>query len=494
MKSSSWWRDGVEPPSFAPLTRDLSTDVVVVSAGITGLTTALNLARGGRTVVVLESATIGGGTSGHTSAHLTVETDTDLDQLRTRVGEDNAAAAVRANRVGIERIAALDAEMSGLGRFARVPGWLWTDDPSELDRLASMAELYRRYGESAEAPVDVPLPGGRRGMRLDRQGMFHPVGYLAGLARLAAQAEVRIHEGTEVVDWDGGDQVRIAARGGPTVTARELVLATHTPPGMVPSVQTRMSPSMSCLIAVRPTAPFPPGLYWDMADPYHYLRPLDDGRWLLGGEDYKPGTDQPDLALDRLTVWAREQLDLREVTGRWVHMWFEPADGVPYIGRLPLRSHVWVATGFSGTGLTWGTFAAETLADAILHDRPDQPAFSPARLRPLGSADRMVKDQVEVMWHLIGDRLKPAGDLHPADLAPGQGRLVTIDGRKVALYRDDLGALHALNPSCKHMGCVVDWNELDKTWDCPCHGGRYRADGTRFWGPPMGDLEKRRIG
>jgi Rieske Fe-S protein len=256
-----------------------------------------------------------------------------------------------------------------------------------------------------------------------------------------------------------------------------------------------MAPYLSFLIVIRPRQPIPAALFWDMDDPYHYVRPLSDGRWLVGGEDFKPGTGDPHEALSKLEDWSRKHLLADGVDARWTHMWFEPADGVPYVGRLPLRIGAWVATGFSGTGLTWGTAAAERIAARILGQEEDEldRAFTPSRLAVLGSADRLAEEGASVMWHLIADRLRPSGPQHPSDLQPGEGRIVTVDGRKIGVYRDEGGELHAVSPVCRHMGCIVGWNALDRTWDCPCHGGRYRADGTRFWGPPMGDLERRKI-
>jgi glycine/D-amino acid oxidase-like deaminating enzyme/nitrite reductase/ring-hydroxylating ferredoxin subunit len=491
-QTPEWWREA-QPPTFPELEGDHTADVVVVGAGITGLTTALLLAREGKRVRVLESGRVGGGTTGHTSAHLTVETDTDLDALRRRVGDEGARAAVQAGRKAIERIAALDQEMGGRSQFVRVPGYLWARTQSELDRIEKMAGLYVEYGEKAQAPVEVPLPNGRRGMRLDDQAMFHPVRYIAGLAELCAQAGVHIHESSEVCDWDSGTPTISTTRGG-SVRAEHLVLATHTPPGMVPSVQTRLGPQMSFLITVHPQQPIPAALYWDMADPYHYVRPMPDGQLLVGGADFKPGNGNTDDALAELEEWARVELQAGAATARWTHMWFEPADGIPYIGRLPLRQGVWVGTGYSGTGLTWGTFAAERITAGILgQDTEQDKLFSPSRLQLLGSVDRMAKDQAEVMWHLVADRLRPSGDHHPKDLKPGEGRVLTVDGRKVGVYRDDSGELHAVSPVCKHMGCIVGWNALDRTWDCPCHGGRYLADGTRFWGPPMSNLERKKL-
>lgn len=175
-------------------------------------------------------------------------------------------------------------------------------------------------------------------------------------------------------------------------------------------------------------------------------------------------------------------------------MWFEPVDGLPFIGRLPGRPGVWVATGFSGTGLTWGTYAAQRIVAGIVgQEQHDDRYLSPSRLDLRGSYDRFVRDQVEVVWHLVGDRLRSGGDLHPSALPRGQGMVLEVDGRKLGVYRDEAGKLHGVSPVCRHMGCIVAWNALDRTWDCPCHGGRYRADGTRFFGPPTADLERHAI-
>jgi nitrite reductase/ring-hydroxylating ferredoxin subunit len=256
-----------------------------------------------------------------------------------------------------------------------------------------------------------------------------------------------------------------------------------------------MAPYMSNLVAVRPRELLPRALFWDTDDPYHYVRPVGDGLVLVGGEDFRPGTEDPRAALDRLERWARARFDAGPAEVRWTHLWFEPVDGVPFIGRLPLRGQVWVGTGYSGTGLTWGTYAALAIAAGIQGEAHlGLTLFSPARLDLLGSADRLLRDQAEVAWHLVADRLRPGGDLHPEDLARGEGRILSVGGGKVAVYRDDAGQLHALSPVCRHMGCIVGWNALDRTWDCPCHGGRYAADGTRLSGPPMRSLSRRSLG
>jgi glycine/D-amino acid oxidase-like deaminating enzyme/nitrite reductase/ring-hydroxylating ferredoxin subunit len=438
---------------------------------------------------LLEATRIAEGTTARSSAHLTVESDTDPDQLQRRVGDAGAEAAIRAGRFGIERVAALDAEAGGRARFRRVSGWLWARDERELAHVVEVASVYERFGERATAPAAIRIGDHRfRGMELHDQAMIDPVTYLHGLLRLALAAGVVVHEQSEVVDWEGGATVSATTRHG-RVRGSELVLATHTPIGLVGTLQTRLSPCMSYLVAGTPSRALPTGLYWDLDEPYHYVRTLDDGRVLIGGEDLAPGTGDGRTAVSRLVEWGRHWLGLGQVDAAWSDLWFESADGLPYVGRLPLHPHVWVGTGYSGTGLTWGTFAGERIAAAILGEpRPDDEHFAPSRLSMVGSADRMVHAQLDVGWHMVVDRLRPAGDLRPQDLSPGEGRILAIDGHKVGVFRDDDGKLYAVSPVCRHLGCLVGWNALDRTWDCPCHGGRYRADGTRFYGPPMKDL------
>jgi glycine/D-amino acid oxidase-like deaminating enzyme/nitrite reductase/ring-hydroxylating ferredoxin subunit len=493
MESGYWHRQRADRVARPTLDRDLEVAVCVVGAGITGLTAALLLRRAGYAVVVLEAGRIGSGTTGHSSAHLTVMTDVPLTKLRARVGEDAATAAVLIGRGAIERIAALDRETGGVSGFQRVPGFLWARSPEELHEIGRIATLLDACGERAEAPVDVPLPGGLRGLVVHDQAMFDPLAYLHGLAALAEREGVNIYEHTPVEDWRGGAPCEVRSRER-TVRSDHLVLATHTPPGFVPSVQARMAPYSSYVVTVRLSEPLPPGLYWDLADPYHYLRPLPGGRALVGGADHKPGAEDALDQVEALETWARERLSVEGVEDRWMHELFEPADGLPFVGRLPGQSSVWVGSGYSGTGLTWGTFAAERIARGIAGESGERADrfWSPRRVE-LAGIDRIAVEGFDMIWRFVADRLRADGDLHPGDLLPGEGRLVDVEGQKVAVYHDPTHGLQVLSPVCRHMGCVVHWNALDRTWDCPCHGGRYRADGVRLYGPPTRDLEKRSL-
>jgi Rieske Fe-S protein len=251
---------------------------------------------------------------------------------------------------------------------------------------------------------------------------------------------------------------------------------------------------MSYVLGLKVKEALPPALLWDTSDPYHYMRRVRDasGEYLLvGGEDHKTGQEKDPVGrLEALLEYARRRFPVESVMCSWSHQVFEPADGFPFVGRSPGQDHVLVAGGFSGTGLTFGTMAG-TLLSALAQgmETPAAALFSPARVKPLAAAKEFLRENLNVAWHLVADRLKS----HPGDglspLKPCQGRIMDIDGKEVAAYLDETSQLHLLSPVCPHAGGIVAWNELERTWDCPCHGGRFLPTGEVMCSPPTRNLE-----
>jgi Rieske Fe-S protein len=297
---------------------------------------------------------------------------------------------------------------------------------------------------------------------------------------------------TRVTKVEDGKRCRISAPPY-TVIARSVIEATHTPLNLNLAVQTRVAPYMTYLLGLRLESEPPAALLWDDDAPYHYLRRSpDEGLLLAGGEDHKPGEESdPEARFQELLGWVRARFPVRSIERRWCYEVFEPADGLPYIGRDPGRERVFLAAGYAGNGLTFGTIAGLMLSDLVRgRDNEWRDLFSPARLKPLASARDVVRENLNVAWHLIADRLRREEADGQPPLAAGEGRLLDVDGRKAAVYRDEANKLHVLSAVCRHAGCVVRWNAAAKTWDCPCHGGRYLPDGRLLCGPPTRDLRE----
>jgi nitrite reductase/ring-hydroxylating ferredoxin subunit len=296
-----------------------------------------------------------------------------------------------------------------------------------------------------------------------------------------------IHENSPVVEV-GDDAVQVAH--GPCVRAGAVVDATHTPVGLVASIQTRITAFTSYVIAARLDRPAEAALFWDTEDPYHYVRNQGADGLLVGGEDHRTGREEePAARLARLEEWTRKRFPVRSIEARWSHELFEPADGVPYIGALPGSPSRFVAAGFSGTGMTYGTVAARLLCDLLTDGAsPLEAVYSPRRVKPLAAARPMAEENLRVGWRFVVDRVAGLA-ARPAPLEPDSGRIERVGGRPRAVYRDVRGDLHVLSARCTHLRCLVAWNDLEKTWDCPCHGGRFHATGKPLYGPPTRGLD-----
>jgi len=493
------WID--HPPALAldgaRLERDLDVDVAVIGAGITGLTTALLLQREGLSVAVLERHRVGRGATSHSSGHLTAALDVPWRGLVSDFGKPAARSVAQASLAAIEAIGRLSGEVGVDAGLQHLPGFRYTQDPGETGELTREAELAADLGLPVSLVRETPLPFPvAAAIRYDNQATLHPVHYVSGLARAFVAAGGALYEDTPVLEVTDGEPCRVDIAGH-VVRARSVVEATHTPINVVVGLQTRLGPYMTYVLSARLAGPAPAALCWDTEDPYHYFRPLAAGsdRLIAGGCDHKTGqpghgnggeTD-PFHALEQ---HVRARFDVQEVEQRWSFEVFEPADGLPYAGRLG-GGHVYVATGLSGTGLTFGTLCAHLLADLIAgRDHPLAKLLSPSRLKPVASARDVVRENANVAWHMVRDRLKGPDVATAASIAPGEGRIVELDGNRAAVYRNAQGALSVMSPVCTHMGCIVGWNASAATWDCPCHGGRYLPGGEVLSGPPTRGLSE----
>jgi glycine/D-amino acid oxidase-like deaminating enzyme/nitrite reductase/ring-hydroxylating ferredoxin subunit len=499
--TTPYWSVSASFPRFPRLDRDAEADVVVVGAGITGLTAAYALASAGRSVVVIDRARCASVDTGHTSAHLTMVTDTRLTELTDQLGRSHAQAVWDA---GLAAIAWID---DAVRRheiecgFGWVEGYLHLpqgeDNPKEVERLRSDAELAAELGFDASFVEETPLVG-TPGMRVEGQARIHPRRYLAGLAGAIVEAGGRIHEHTEAGEFS--DHPLSLTANGHRITCGDIVIATHNPLVGVGGTtgatlfQTKLALYSSYVVAGRVAKGVVPDvLLWDTADPYRYFR-VDPHRnhdvVILGGEDHKTGQ-----AADIAERYLRLEQALAalapgvELTHRWSGQVIETPDGLPYIGAT--AEHQYAGTGYAGNGITFGTLAGMMIADRILgRANPWTDLFDPARKALRHGLWDYLKENTSYPYYLIRDRFAGAEGRSLRSVKRGEGKVVERSGSRVAAYRDPDGTLTVRSATCTHMGCLVRWNPGEKTWDCPCHGSRFATDGTVISGPaesPLGE-------
>ncbi|HEY0627274.1 MAG TPA: FAD-dependent oxidoreductase [Allosphingosinicella sp.] len=504
-RSVSYWME-MAPVIDAPaLEQDETCDVVVIGSGIAGLSTAYELSRFGRSVIVIDRGGIGNGMTARTTAHLATELDDFYSELIRVRGEDEARLYYDSQVAAVNRIEAICRDEGIDADFARVDGFLF---PAEEDHKKDLEEEYqacRAIGVDVEWAERAPVPGLDTGMalRFPNQGRFHPTKYLAGLARAIEKNGGRLYANTVHVsdkEVDGG--VEITTERGPVIRAKVAVFATNSPTNDKVAIHTKQLPDRTYVVAGRvPKGSVPDALVWDTLEAYHYIRiqPLSGTEDLLivGGEDHRSG-EEPEIEkrLTDLEDWTRNRYpSFTRADYRWSGQVLEPIDFMPFSGRNPGSTNIYVHTGDSGQGITNGVAGSLTIAPLILgEDSRWAPVLDPSRKSATSttSVGEFVRGQAgavkNLAEHLGGGEISSVDELQP-----GQGALMRKGLHKIAVYKDEAGVVTQRSAACTHMGCIVHWNGFEKCWDCPCHGSQFAPDGEVLNGPavkPLAEVEE----
>ena len=498
------WHAGYDRSPNAPLTRDLEADVCVVGAGIAGLSVAAEAALAGLKVVVLDAASVGAGETSATSAHLTNVFDAGFTYIEKHHGTDATRVAANAHMAAIDRIEAIARQERIDCGFSRVDGFLFAHDESADAHIGSEQDVAERCAIARwkperlrEAPVG---PKARAALRFPNQGLFHPIAYLHGLASVVERHRGAIYEGTRVSIVHSGEPARVETSTGQVVTARFVMVATNSPMNDLVTMHTKQAPYHTYVVGLRakPGA-IGPALYWDTADPFHYVRVLEGGAddggadlLIVGGEDHKAAHETDcDRRWSDLESWARERFPAAgAATFKWSGQVMNSLDGLGYFGRNPGDTpNIFISTGDTGMGLTGGALAGLLVSDLMLgRPNPYADVFDPSR-KPFTAAAEFMKEQVDVVAQ-YADWITP-GAVDSIDAIPrNSGAIIRRGARKYAISRNAQGKVACVSAVCTHLGCIVGWNPAATTWDCPCHGSRFRPDGSVIHGPASRPLEE----
>jgi glycine/D-amino acid oxidase-like deaminating enzyme/nitrite reductase/ring-hydroxylating ferredoxin subunit len=442
-------------------------------------------------VAVLDDGPLVSGMTRMTTGHLTNALDDRYFELEKLHGAEAMRIAADSHSAAIERIDEIVRQEGIDCDFSRLDGYLFLaegDKPATLDRELDAA--HRAGLKEVERLARAPYQWDSGPcLRFPRQGQFHPLKYLAALARAIRRDGGLIFCNSHADHIEGGVPGLVHV-GRHVVTGDALVVATNVPINNRVAIHTKQAPYMTYVIAGRvPDGVVPKALAWDTGDPYHYIR-LHEDLLIIGGEDHKSGQahDSPQR-YRKLEAWARRRFPMMgEVEFMWGGQVMEPADYLAFIGRNPMdHENIFVATGDSGMGLTHGTIAGMVLCDLILgRQNPWAKLYSPARV-PIKAAAELAREDLN-MAAQYGDWLT-GGDVKSAEeIASDSGAVLRRGLEKIAAFRDASGELHECSAVCPHLGCIVQWNPGEKTWDCPCHGSRFDARGHVINGPANRDL------
>ena len=495
---ASLWQTTTEKFSSPAINHNREFDVIIVGGGITGLATALILQEGGKRCAVIEAKSLCFGTSGGTTAHLNTFFDTPYPTIIQNFDKEKAARVAEAARDAVALIERNIGKYEIDCQFERAPAYLFAQTDKQIGELEDISKACNDLGVRNSLVDDIPWPlDCRRAMLVDDQAKFHPTRYVMGLARAFTGLGGVIIENCRVHPPNDDEPIEIATPAG-KLKAEKLIFATHIPPGIT-YLNLRCAPYRSYAMAWKLKSDLPGSLAYDMYDPYHYYRTqkIDDTNYLIaGGEDHKTGHGSDTRECFRkLEEHVRKTFDVGEATNSWSSQYFEPVDGIAYIGYMPgKQSNILVATGFGGNGMTYSHISALIFAELLLGtDGKYHEVFDVGRNKPLASAKNFIRENLDVAAKWLG-KLLPADRLNEAqEMQPGEGRIVKIEGETTALHRDDSGELHAIDPTCTHMKCHVAWNAAEQSWDCPCHGARFSVKGEVLTGPADLNLERIQI-
>ena len=487
----SYWAKSTQGIEYPP-SGEADCDVAVLGGGIVGVTTALLLAREGAKVALLEARRIGSGATGNTTAKLSSLHGLTYADLASKLGAGVARTYGEANEAGISLVSSLVDELGIDCDLRRKPNFTYTEDHAHTSQLIDEVRAAEEAGLPAsfvtnvdELPYEVPAA-----VRFDGQAEFHPLRYLHALAAAAADAGCAVHERSRVVSVAQGEPCEVKTEHGATLRARHVVVATHLPILDRGLYFARNHPERSYVVLARLRGDVPQGMYLSDESTAHSLRSVQtpDGELLMvGGESHRVGEGDELERYRDLEEWTRERFDVESIEHRWATQDLIPNDKLPFVGRLwPFSAQVTTATGMRKWGLAMGTTAAAMLSDRALgRDNALDATFDPMRLHPLAAAPSLAKGTATVGFHFFRDRLQRGS----ADaLAPGEGAVVGDGLHQRAVFRDDDGKLHERSARCTHLGCIVRFNDAERSWDCPCHGSRFGVDGEVLEGPAVRPL------
>ena len=504
----SFWIDTTSIISYNTPNQDIKTEVLIIGGGIAGLTTAYKLLKAGKKVVLVEDGFIGSGESGRTTAHLTCALDDRYYYLENKFGEEAAKLAAESHAAAIDEIEKIVTDLNIDCAFKRVNGYLFLHESDKEENLDKELQATQKAGLRTTILKGIPALANaekQRCLAFSNQAQFHILHYLKGLAKAVdslggiiyteAHAENITKKGAKV--------------NGYTFSAEHIVVATNTPINDVVTMHTKQHAYRTYVIAGKiPKGQLPYSLWWDTGDqeskwvsqPYHYVRVENYNEkydlLISGGEDHKTGqADEEGIPetsrYDRLEAWTRNYFPMLEndLTYRWSGQVIEPVDSLGFMGKNPGDDRIYIITGDSGNGMTHSTIGAMIICDSIMGNKNKwEDLYNPSRIS-LNTAKDFVKEATNMASQYL-DWISGSDLKNTSDLPPGEGSILSSGLKKIAVYRDYDNSLKAFSAVCPHLGCIVQWNGDEKSFDCPCHGSRFTTDGTVINGPAQSDLNK----
>lgn len=495
--TKSYWRDSVKLPEFPSLDKDIEVDVCIVGGGITGITSAYLLANEGKKVAILEADQLLGGTTGHTTAKITAQHDLIYDELITNMGKSKARLYYEANMEALKFIKNTVETLNIDCDFKEQDSYVYSTTDEYEEKVKKEVRAYEKLSIDGGLVEKLPFDLGiRNAVVMRNQAQFHPLKYLVKLVDEITEKGVQIFSNTTAVNIETGENPTVLTSKDFRVTAKYVLACSHFPffEGLG-LYSTRMYADRAYIVAAKPKKNFPGGMYISADKPTRSVRSVTingEEMVLLVGESHKTGQSTDTMKhFDALEEFGQSVFGLEDISYRWSAQDLTTLDKVPYIGEItPGQPNILIATGFRKWGMSNGTAAALLMKDIVLGKKNSfRELYTPSRFYATPSIKNFLVQNANVAGHLIKGKLQTS-NTDPNTLENDEGAVIRINGERKGAYRDQEGKLHIVDTTCTHVGCEVEWNSGERSWDCPCHGSRFTYTGDVIEGPAEKPLQK----
>lgn len=495
---SSYWLDSVKnKPKFSKLDKNISTDVCIIGAGLFGLSCGYYLSKNGIKVTILDRNNISEKVSGHTTAKITSQHNLIYKYLIDSVGIQQAKQYLDANEEAIFNIKNIIQQENIDCDLEMQDSYVYTTDETEVSKIQLENKAVNSLGFNSEFVLDTPLPFKIKGaIKFPNQAQFNPIKYAYGLANKIIDNSGEIYTNTTVYDVKQDGENFIVSTKGNVVKSKYVIIASHYPFINAPGYYfLKMYQSTSYVIGVDIGDKIFDGMFINTKSPifsYRFANYNNKKLLLVGGADHKTGS-KIDLsnAYSILENEVKKFYPKCNVLYRWNTEDCITLDKIPYIGEFSnLMPNMYIGTGFNKWGMTSSNVAANIITNKILGKINNyEDVFKSTRFHPIKNSSELGNMIKESTNSIILNKFKvPEKNLD--SIKNDTGAVLEIDGEKLGIYKDKDGNIFSVKPICTHLGCLLSWNNIDKTWDCPCHGSRFDYTGKNIYNPAIKNLEK----
>lgn len=490
----SYWLSSTQPLNYPALDGDIEVDILIIGGGLAGIACAYQLLGQGASLAILEGNTVLGGVTAHTTAKITSQHGLIYDKIKTTMGDELAQQYADANQWAIHEIKRISDKHDIQCDYVTESAYIFTQEEKQLQKIEKEVNAAADLGIKASfvdsIPFNMPIKGA---VRFDDQARFHPLKFGLGVVKYVTEQGVQIFENSRAIDIEENDGYVVTTSQGKRVTAKKVIIATHYPfynkHGMYFA---RIYTERAYALAIKAKEKFPGGMYINADDPARSMRNQEtqDGEIILViGDHHKTGQGMSMVKhYEALVDFANTLFTVQDIPYRWSTQDCMTIDGLPYVGNYTSNTpNLYVATGFQKWGITNSIVSSVILKDLIIHGKsPWQDVYNPSRKTIVASAKNFIVENINVAEQLLDGKLSQLPK--NINLEPGDAGVFRIDGKRIGAYRDRQGNLHLVNTTCTHMGCELNWNSAEESWDCPCHGSRFTYEGKIITGPAVKPL------